>query len=57
MKDVPGGAWFNTWEMLTKAPLSITLFLVVELSPAIFPIPQITCSTTSIFYDCKSLLK
>jgi hypothetical protein len=57
MKEVPGGAWFNTVEMLSRAPLSITLFLVVGLSPAIFPIPQITYSTTSICTDCKSLLK
>jgi hypothetical protein len=57
MKEVPGGAWFSTVEMLSRAPLSITLFLVVGLSPAIFPIPQITYSTTSICTDCKSLLK
>jgi len=57
MKEVPAGAYWSTLEMLSKAPLSITLFLVVGLSPAMFPIPQITYSTTSICVDCKSMLK
>jgi len=57
MKEVPAGACCKTLEMLSKAPLSITLFLVVGLSPAIFPIPQITYSTTSMCVDCKSILK
>jgi len=48
MKDVPGVAYSRTAAILSKAPLLRTLSLVIGLSPAIFPIPHITCSTTSI---------
>jgi len=47
MKDVPATALSRTYAILSRAPLLKTLSLVVGLSPAIFPIPQITYSTTS----------
>lgn len=45
--EVSGYAFRRTLEIVSTAPLEITLSLVYGLSPAILPIPQITYSTTS----------
>lgn len=57
IKEVPAGAWSRTYAILSRAPLWSTLSLVIELSPAIFPIPQITCSTTSACGESSSWIK
>lgn len=48
IKDVPGKDLSIIEQIFSIAPLYKTLFLVIGLSPAIFPIPQIAYSTTSI---------
>jgi hypothetical protein len=54
---VSGFAFYKTLEIISIAPLEITLSLVYGLSPAMFPIPQITYSTTSWWSDCKRWMK
>lgn len=47
MKEVPAYAYSRTTAIFSRAPEDRTLSLVMGLSPAIFPMPQITCSMTS----------
>lgn len=46
-KEVSGNEQSKTIEIYSITPLEITLSLAYVLSPAIFPIPHITCSITS----------
>ena len=57
MKGVPDCAWSRTYAILFRAPLFRTQSLVIGQSPAIFPRPHITCSTTSKCGEFNSCMK
>ena len=56
-KELPVGAFSRTPAIFSRAPLWSTLSRVVALSPAMFPRPHMTCSTTSIWFEASICTK
>lgn len=56
VNDWPVWTWSSRSAIGSTAPAAITISRILGPSPAIFPMPQIACSITSIWGDFSSLI-